>query len=487
MQLWYYFWDNFKKTGFAQWKLVKSLYDSQVVNWKKSPSSFIKEQTESVMETERTKTEAQIDIFTQEIKNSEKNIQNIQSNRNDEKKKVKDSYSEKIESLTNEKKRAESCFATYTTWLTEKAKSTEDLFSKLTESLWKYAEDTKEYIWKQSTKAKDSLDIVLNDTKDFLLDDIKRDFLAFKAKDPEEKKAPAGRSWLYSIILVLLCSFDIVAWFLSLEKVNMWHSWLNLFIAILMVAIWMILVYFSWREMKREGGSKQIGLLCVITVVVIFAIYTILALELDTISNILKLIGVKEFWNIIPAFLQDWNLTFFILRLLILPALFVWDVLIKMIDTDAMFWSISLWNWVSKLIGRWILFLKKKAFTKCIEEEKERYLEILEWLKKFPIPWSEEVLFQIEKLESKIMPISNELITKRNECEAEIKDIDEKIKDILSEEAVKLDNIDRSYAAIIAKEEMIIAKNTAMINALNEQLWKAEISVREGIGLWLID
>jgi hypothetical protein len=49
------------------------------------------------METERAKTDAQIDIFTQEIKNSEKNIQNIQSNRNDEKRKIKDSYSEKIE------------------------------------------------------------------------------------------------------------------------------------------------------------------------------------------------------------------------------------------------------------------------------------------------------------------------------------------------------------------------------------------------------
>ena len=487
MQLWYYFWNNFKKTWFAQWKLVKSLYESQVINGKKSPSSFIKEQTESVMETERVKTESQIEIFIQEIRNSEKNIQNIQANRNDEKKKIKDSYSEKIEELTNEKKRIESCFSTYTTWLAEKAKSTEDLFSKLTESLWKYAEDIKEYIWKQSTKAKGSLDIVLDNTKNFLLDDIKRDFLAYKAKDTEGEKAPAWRSRLYFIVLILLCSFDIVAGFLSLEKVNMWHTWLNLFIAILMVAIWMILVYFSGREMKREWGSKQIWLLCVITVILIFAIYTILALEIDTISNIIELISNKQFKDIIAVFLNDPNLTFFILRLLILPALFVWDLLIKMIDTDAIFWSISIWNGISKLIGRWILFLRKRAFTKCVEEEKEHYWEILEWLKKFPIPWSEEVLFQIEKLESKIMPISNELISKRNECEAEIKDIDAKIKDILDEEAVKLDNIDRSYTTIIAKEEIIIAKNTAMINALNEQLWKAEISVREGIGLWLID
>ena len=84
------------------------------------------------------------------------------------------------------------------------------------------------------------------------------------------------------------------------------------------------------------------------------------------------------------------------------------------------------------------------------------------------------------------MPISNELITKRNECEAKINDIDQKIKDILNEEAIKLDNIDESYVAAKANEELIIAKNTAMINALNEQLWKAEIAVREWVGLWLI-
>jgi len=487
MNLWYYFWDNFKKTWFVQWKLVKSLYESQVVNGGKSPSSFIKEQTESVIETERGKTNAQIDILRQEIENSEENIQTIQNSRDLEKRKLKDDYSEKINALTNEKKRVESCFATYTTWLVEKAKSTEELFSKLTEKLWEYAEETKEYIGRQSTKAKWSLDVILDNTKGFLLDDIKRDFLEYKAKNIEEKKAPAWKSRLYSIILVLLCSFDIVAWFLSLEQVNMWHSWLNLFIAILMVAIWMVLVYFSWREMKREWGSKQIGLLCVITVVAIFAIYTILALELDTISNILQLINAKEFGNIVPVFLQDSHLTFFILRLLILPALFVWDILIKLIDTEALFWSINIWNWISKLMDRWIFFFREKAFAKCVEEEKEHYWEILEWLKNFPIPGSEEILFQIEKLESKIMPISNELINKRNECEANIKDIDEKIKDLLGEESVKLDNIDKSYVAILAKEEANITKHKIIINALNEQLWKAEISVREGIGLWLTD
>lgn len=487
MQLWYYFWNNFKKAGFTQWKLVKSLYESQVVNWKKSPNSFIKEQTESVMETERAKTDAQIDILTQEIENSQENIQTIQNSRDLEKRKIKDDYSEKINALTNEKKRVESCFATYTTWLAEKAKSTEDLFSKLTEKLWEYAEETKEYIGKQSTKAKGSLDVILDNTKGFLLDDIKRDFLWYKAKDTEEKKAKAWKSRLYSVILILLCSFDIIAWFISLEKVNMWRSWLNLFIAILMVAIWMILVYFSWTEMRKEWGRKQIGLCCIVLVILIFAVYTILALEIDTISNIIWLINAKQFKNIIPVFLEDPNLTFFILRLLILPALFVWDVLIKMIDIDAIFSSLHLWNWVSKLIDRWIFFFRKKAFAKCVEEEKEHYWEILEWLKKFPIPGSEEILFQIEKLESKVMPISNELITKRNECEANIKDIDGKIKDLLGEEAVKLDNIDKSYVAILAKEEVNIAKRKAIINALNEQLWKAEISVREGIGLWLTD
>ena len=490
MQLWYYFWNNFKKAGFTQWKLVKPLYESQVVKWKKSPNSFIKEQTESVMETERAKTDAQIDLITKEIKNSEESIQTIQNTRDLEKRKLKDDYSEKISALTNEKKRVESCFATYTTWLAEKAKSTEELFSKLTEKLWEYAEETKEYIGKQSTKAKGSLDVILDNTKGFLLDDIKRDFLAYKAQDTEKTSTPVLKSWIYSIILILLCSFDIVAWYISLNQENMWQHWLNLFIAILLVAIWMVLVYFSWTEMKKKWALNQIiGLCCIILVIFIFAVYTALALELGTreaiVDNIISPQGKIN--DIIKIFMNDTHLTFFILRLLILPALFVWDILIKMIDIDAIVSSLHLWNWVSKLIDRWIFFFRKRAFAKCVEEEKEHYWEILEWLKKFPIPGSEEILFQIEKLESKVMPISNELITKRNECEANIKDIDGKIKDLLGEEAVKLDNIDKSYVAILAKEEVNIAKRNAIINALNEQLWKAEISVREGIGLWLTD
>lgn len=486
MLLWYLFWDNFKKTWYSQWKLVKPLYESQVVNWKKSPSSFIKEQTESVMETERAKTEAQIDICKQEVRNSEKNVQSIQNSIDAEKKKIKESYAEKIDALNNEKNRIESCFSTYSTWLAEKAKSTEDLFSKLTESLWKYAEETKWYIWKQSVKTKDYLDEILWNTKNFLLDDVKRDFLAYKAKDNDEKKVSAGKSRLYTIILILLCSFDIVAWFLSLEKVNMWRSWLNLFIAILMVAIGMVLVYFSWREKERQWGNKQIWLLCVIIVIFIFAIYTALALEIDTISKIINLINAKQFKYIFSVFLEDPNLTFFILRLLILPALFVWDVLIKMIDVDALFSSIHLGNRASKLMNKCAFFFKKKAFAKSVEEEKTHYWEILKSFEEISIPWFEEVLLQIEKLESKIMPISNELIEKRNECEAKIVDINEKIHNLLEEETVQLENVDKSYVDLIEKEEKIIKSNTYKINLLSEQLWNAEISVRQWIGLWLI-
>lgn len=482
MQLGYYFWDNFKKAWYTQWKLVRSLYKKQVIEWKKWVDVFVEEQTESVMKTERAKTDAQIKIFEQEIENSKNNIKNIENCKSDEKRKVKNSYSEKVEKLTNEKKRVESCFATYTTWLVEKAKSTEDLFSKLTKKLWEYAEETKEYMWKQSTKAKGSLDVILDNTKGFLLDDIKRDFLAYKAQN-EEKNKSSGKNWLYLIILLLLCTFDVFAWYQAIDDLNPGMFWLiKRWLALLFVGMWIILIYFSWDEMINEWWSKQKALVCKSLVVVIFFWYIWLSLT-DTTKNIIKWWNLNEIFS---AILSDENLLMFLLRLLIIPALFVWDVIIKKIDSEAILWSLHFGNWLSKFFNRWLFFIKKLSFTKHVEEEKKQYWEILEWLKDSPIPWSEEVLFQIEKLESKIMPISNELITKRNECESKINDIDQKIKDILNEEAIKLDNIDESYVAAKANEELIIAKNTAMINALNEQLWKAEIAVREWVGLWLI-
>ena len=194
----------------------------------------------------------------------------------------------------------------------------------------------------------------------------------------------------------------------------------------------------------------------------------------------------KAAWvDIMQLFFGD-NLEL-IFRILIIPSLFVWDLIINRINADDLFWISRTGGFVSKLINRWLFFLKKRSFTKYIEEEKEHYWEILDWLKKFPVPWSQEVFFQVEKIESKIMPISNELINKRNECDAKVNDIDSKIEDMLQEEKLQLDNVDNLYDNEINKEKSLITRNNDAINILNEQLWSAYISVKWGISLWLMN
>lgn len=491
MHFWYFFWDNFKKTWYSHWKLVKPIFQKQVIWWKKWVDSFINEQAETVMKTEKEKTDSQIDVLKSEIEIGESHKQEIQGKKNSDKKKIIDLYHNKIETLKNEKKRVKCCFETYSTELTEKTESTNNMFEKLQDVVSKYAEDTKDYIGKQSNKVKNNFDNVIWQTKDFILDDIKRDFLANKAKNESDnwEKRQKSHNGLYIFALFIICIFDVFFWQhalrqavpgLSSNLADLFWLWdgfrtiVEFIIASMIVAVWIISISVLTDESKKWWIKKQISLACIIVIILVFLWYAYTSVAEEQ----------KSAWlDILQLFFSD-NMEL-IFRILIIPSLFVWDLILKRIDTETLFWRSRTGWYVSKLINRWNFFFKKHWFSKYVEEEKKRYWEILDWLKELPLPWSEDVLSQVEKIESKIMPIYNELVNKRNECDVKIRDIDSKIEDLLQEENLQLNYLDDLYDKEIHKEESLIQKNKMMINVLKEQLWNAYISTKLGINLWL--
>ena len=489
MNLKYLFWfgiNNFHKLGYSHGKYIKRFYKDLPNN----PEEFANNQVETVIKAEKEKTKNKIDILNLEIEDSKSKIKEIEKKWEADKLKIKEEYSDKVQTLKNEKKREESCFETYSIELSEKAKTTNDMFVKLQEDIVEYVEKTKNYVNKQSEKIKNTYDNILWQTKDFILGDIKRDFLANKAKSEAEelKKEEKSHNWLYIFALLPLCIYDVVFWQQAVhsempglwttlsDKLWIWDRfWLMIefIIAILLVVVWIISIHILMDETKKWWVNKQLSLVCIAIVILVFCWYAYTSVE-DT--------AIKDWIWIKQLFFSD-NLIL-IFRILIVPSLFVWDFILNKINTDTLFGRSKVAWLVRNLVNRWIFFFKKHWMSKYVEEERDRYVDVLEWLKKFPIPWVDEVLLQVEKVESKIIPISDELINKRKECDAKVKDIDSKIEDTLQEGEMKLKSIDNFYTEEYKKEDYLIKSKNAEINLLNEQLSKARISIREWFNEW---
>ena len=86
-----------------------------------------------------------------------------------------------------------------------------------------------------------------------------------------------------------------------------------------------------------------------------------------------------------------------------------------------------------------------------------------------------------------LMPIYDEINLKRLECDAKIKEIDMKIAKLSEDELIDISKIDKKYASQVYKYESLINKGVHEIHVLKEQLWAAEVSVRDWIALWMID
>jgi hypothetical protein len=143
--------------GYSHGKYIKNFYKDLPNN----PEEFANNQVETVIKAEKEKTKNKIDILNLEIEDSKSKIKEIEKKWEADKLKIKEEYSDKVQTLKNEKKREESCFETYSIELLEKAKTTNDMFVKLQEDIVEYIEKTKNYVNKQSEKIKNIYDNIL--------------------------------------------------------------------------------------------------------------------------------------------------------------------------------------------------------------------------------------------------------------------------------------------------------------------------------------
>lgn len=476
MKLWYLFWNNYEKAWYAHGKLVKPVYEKEVVKWKTSTSTFIKNQMEALLEAEREKTDKQISVIQDNIKINEWILSGINKKKMDEVKLIRDEYSIRCDSLKSEKQHVEKAFSLYSLNVSKKIEESDSMLKKLLEVIWNYAQQTSEYVEGQINNLKKVFESILQWSKSFVVDEVDKNIKNETDGEKLEVK-PLGKNLLYIILLVLLSLFDVVLWYSSNVRLGM-KTWIALLIALLLVWIWMILIYFSAKEMKTWKWNNQISILCIVLVVVIFSAYAMQSLwTVDAIKSLF----IKGDFSIL-LWKQD-----FLLRVLIIPSLFVWDILIKSVDWDFVTSRISGKTKIWRLVNRAIARLKKQSISKYVRKEQKDYEKMLNNMKELSIPIFWIIEREVWEVQSMLMPIYDEINLKRSECDTKIKEIDIKIAKLAEDELIDISKIDKKYANQISKYESLINKGVHEIHLLKEQLWNAEVSVRKWIGLWLID
>jgi len=133
MNLWYLFWNNFKKAWYAHWKLIKPVYERDVLKGKQSANTFIKNQVTSFLESEREKTDKQISVVQGNVKINEWILSDINEKKSEEIKLIRDNYSTRYDSLKSEKQRVEKAFSLYSLDVAKKIEESSSMLDKL---LW---------------------------------------------------------------------------------------------------------------------------------------------------------------------------------------------------------------------------------------------------------------------------------------------------------------------------------------------------------------
>jgi len=493
MQFWYYFRDNFKKTWYAHWKLIKGLFREQVESWKVDSKEFIKKQTQSVLESEKEKTDHQISILENNLEEKKKILHNLIMEKDKESDLIHKKSNEKIESLKKEKTRIESEFNVYSsdisTVVVEKMQWITDKLDRIKENLWKYEEQWKEYVKKNIDTLKTVLDWVLKDTKNTITD-LKNDIEDVKVKinnknktikqDNWKSKSPLTNRW-YVIVLLIISAFDVVAWYVSLNASAPWQELLNFFIALCIVIVWIILINFSNKASEKPWMRKQIWVLCIIFIVLIYLAYVCYAFWEDERFKILS--SWFDAWVIVSAILNN---EMVIIRALVLPALFVWDIIINLIDWNVILESMRFNQRISSLLSHILLVIKWHSLSKFMREEKKKYHETIDKLSEEPIPGFANVQWEVNEIQWIMKPLLDEFTNKKTACVNRIKELDDQIKSATENADKEIEWLSRKYSPNLTKYEWEIKKYEIEINQLKEQIWKAEISVREGIWLWLI-
>ena len=496
LPLTYYFWNGYKKSGYVRWKLDRGEYDKRVKQWKDS-NVFVKKLVDSVLEDQAIIVKDSITSLEIESNKADKELQKIQSLKTEEEGKTAEIFSNKKKILEQEKERVEEEFANNSLLEINQLKKAKEILWNLSEFLWTYAEEVKNWVKLQWERLLGQRKAAIKYNTKLTAQEIKEN-ISPKENNKESDKKDWGKwnviwkSLWYLIILWIICIFDIflgyvwIVWFLrrsiTQERavVSLW-----LFLAAVLIPLAISLVHFAvvWKE--KWGATKQLWNITIIAVVFLLILYACQSAWQD------RKILTNNFtiWNLIDVLQKNPE---FLLRCFIIPSLFAWEIIIGLINWDAILDYFWIWkkkwsNSLSRLITNALYFLKNKRISNYAKEEKKNIENLINEMQKEEVPAFAEIKKDIAEIQSILDPIRNKQSQKVEEFNEKIAEVKDRMDKNLLEYKSSLQGISNKYADELNRLENIKRVNEAKINKLNHDFNQASISVKEWILIWLID
>lgn len=493
----YYFWSSYKKSGYVRGKLDRNEYDKRVNKWWKDSNIFVKKLVDSVLEDQAKTVNDNITTLEIQYNNADKELKRIQSLKDEEENKTSITFSNKKQILEQEKSKIEEDFENNTLLEAQQLKWAKNILKNLLEFLQTYAEEVKKGVTNQWERLLQQRKSALKHNTKLTAQEIKENIIQKNDANNSQNEKWNNNLWRslgYLIFLILMCIFDIILWYWVMYAIFLSQTWwtkliFNLDIRIaasfsaiffVIIAIW--LIHFSSKDLWLwKNAKKQLWLFSIILVTIIISLYI-----LQSSEALLKSIVWNELWGILYKDPEA------LIRALILPCLFAWEVIIELIDWDSILNYFWIWkrkwpNSLSKLITNWLYFLKSRKISSYAKEEKKAIDNLINEMQKEEIPAFNEIKKDIREIQSILDPIWDKQAEKQEEFNRKLTINKNKMDNNLKEYNTNIQEIEKKYAPEINRLEGIKRLNEIKINKLNHDLNQASIDVKEWILIWLID
>lgn len=495
----YYFWNSYKKSGYVRWKLDRAEYDKQVTQQWKDSNVFVKKLVENVLEDQGKTVKETITTLEIEVNNADKELKRIQALKSDETDKTSEIFANREQILKQEEYRIQQEFPNNSLLEVQQLKKAKEVLWDLLEFLGTYGEEVKKWVAGQSERLLWQRKNALKHNTRLTAQEIKENITPKENKEKDKKDNKNRSQWnimwkslWYLIILWVICIFDIFLWYvwivwvlrrsITSERAVVALWW---FLATILIPLAISLVHFAVVAKEKWWSMKQLWNITIITVIFLLVLYACQSVWKDewlVLQNF-------TFWNLINV-LQ--NNPEFLLRCFIIPSLFVWEIIIDLINWDSILEYFWIWkkrwtNSLSRLITNGLYLLKSKKISNYAREERRAIEKLINEMQKEELPVFAEIKKDVAEIQSILDPIWNKQSKKNEEYDEKIARIKNKIEKNLSDRTISLQWITNKYAWEIARLENIKRINEIKINKLNHDFNQASIDVKEWILIWLID
>lgn len=475
MKLDYFFRDNLKKQWYNDWKLFQPLYGKLIEKQDiKGIDTLISTRTDEILKNQKNQSEKTISNLMTNIDEIKKNISQIEQEKIDNKK----SIIEKYESNTNKNDED------YNFYITSDLEVINNINIKLHsfyENITEYTQNAKENIQNNINKLLDyflenhnyTYNITEKEANKILNQNIDS-YINITSTKRIEGKRDIIMLWFLFIIVI----FDAILWYKVIKDTfSGIIKWFRLeftawFMAIAMIALIVWLTHYILKELKTTKDKIHKNIYIITLLMLLWILFRYIKLSVPNLS-------INQMFST-----ENKNAMETLIRLLLIPALIWWEIIIEKINWNNIFfyWKklSQPFRYVKWLIAKQIYIINKNKIIQYMEDEKETISQKAEEINsniEKNIAFS-KILETVDSIKSLLWPIYEQHESKINEYEYKKQDIENKKR-------ISLENIESNYNTKKEQYERKINEIENQIRLIKQQLWDAENSIWSGIKIGL--